>query len=663
MSTEPYNDYADKDKRILAALLPYARQTPRKGLTEVKVDYATRNTSVCFLMLPEWSVAMAPYNVARLVGLTRNAGYKTHAFDLNVAAFQDSKNWGLDYDPWYDPYMFKWTHADAYQGEIKNNLDPLIMKYVDKVVELNPTVVGFSVYECNKMAVTTMAQELKKRLPNLMIMIGGPSANRSNTFFDFHVDYLVAGEGEELLLHVLGEIESGVRHKDTQFLSQAIDQRISLDELPLPDYSDFDFNQYKFPNGVTMEFSRGCIVKCTFCDETHFWKYRDRQAMRVLDEVRGLYDRGINNFWFLDSLVNGNLKELRGFAKGVIASEMKINWTGWARCDGRMDLDFYKDLAAAGCTNFGYGVESGSNKVLRDMDKGITNDEIERNFRDSKTVGMTGTVMLIFGFPTEEPIDFLHTMTLLWRIRNYNVSFVASGLGCFVAEDNLLGQNRPKYNISPVQYLGTWITNDFKNSKIHRLIRIKTFNIFLNNFVLEDNVPLTVRKLESHYKINFKSTTLANDYNYEDIDFNICKPNISAFADSVVNEVWASLYIMYKTRGAFETEIIFDPEMDTKEFSSSLGDNFSAKIKFSIDENGNWESDCDYAFQQPERPWEYHNIHPKKETNSYKRIIMLSDPTREPVLTWNEQGAISNEFNDTQDLSFKYHYIGNGKWD
>jgi len=41
----------------------------------------------------------------------------------------------------------------------------------------------------------------------------------------------------------------------------------------------------------------------------------------------------------------------------------------------------------------------------------------------------------------------------------------------------------------------------------------------------------------------------------------------------------------------------------------------------------------------------------------------LSDPTREPVLTWNEQGAISNEFNDTQDLSFKYHYIGNGKWD
>ena len=150
---------------------------------------------------------------------------------------------------------------------------------------------------------------------------------------------------------------------------------------------------------------------------------------------------------------------------------------------------------------------------------------------------------------------------------------------------------------------------------------------------------------------------------YEDIDFNICKPNISAFADSVVNEVWASLYIMYKTRGAFETEIIFDPEMDTKEFSSSLGDNFSAKIKFSIDENGNWESDCDYAFQQPERPWEYHNIHPKKETNSYKRIIMLSDPTREPVLTWNEQGAISNEFNDTQDLSFKYHYIGNGKWD
>ena len=61
---------------------------------------------------------------------------------------------------------------------------------------------------------------------------------------------------------------------------------------------------------------------------------------------------------------------------------------------------------------------------------------------------------------------------------------------------------------------------------------------------------------------------------------------------------------MYKTRGAYETEIIFDPEMDTREFSSSLGDNFSALIKFKIDDNGNWEADFDYSFQQPERPWE-----------------------------------------------------------
>ena len=64
-------------------------------------------------------------------------------------------------------------------------------------------------------------------------------------------------------------------------------------------------------------------------------------------------------------------------------------------------------------------------------------DEIEQNFKDSHSVGIDNVLMLIFGFPTEEPIDVYDTMTMLWRIRFNGIRYISTGIGCFVAEDNI----------------------------------------------------------------------------------------------------------------------------------------------------------------------------------------------------------------------------------
>ena len=79
-------------------------------------------------------------------------------------------------------------------------------------------------------------------------------------------------------------------------------------------------DKYTFPNGALIAISRGCIAKCTFCEETHYYKYRQRTAVSTLDEVRHMYyTYGTNVFYFVDSLVNGNPNELRAFAEGVKA--------------------------------------------------------------------------------------------------------------------------------------------------------------------------------------------------------------------------------------------------------------------------------------------------------------------------------------------------------
>lgn len=668
--TEPiFNDYDGKDQRILDALMPYARKTKRANLTDVEINYASRKSSICFLMLPEWAISMVPYNIARLAAITKNAGYQTYAYDLNIAAYKASRDnaWaGIDFDPWDNVYNTRWMIENEYITHIHPHLKVVMDEYIDKIVELNPTVIGFTVYDCNLRPIQYMVKRFRELLPSSLIALGGPSCHRGKQWFGFDPDYIVSGEGEELVLAMLEEIESGVRPTETRLLQQDINQRINLDELPPPDYSYFDFNDYQLPNGVNMEFSRGCIAKCTFCDETHFWKFRDRAGENVLDEVKKLYDKGITNLWFLDSLVNGSIKQLRGFCKGVIASDMKIKWAGWARCDGRMDLDYYKDLAEAGCDHLSYGVESGSNKVLKDMAKGIVNTEIEQNFNDSKTVGVGSIVMLIFGFPTEEPIDVYDTMNMMWRIRSTGIRYVATGIGCFVAEDNILGQNKEKFNISPLEYGNTykmWITKDFKNSKLHRLIRVKTFNILLNNMPTGTNYNLTVRRnLNEDYTLTTGSSEV-KEVDYEVFDFNICKPNINPFADSLVNEVWPLLRMLYRTRGAYKIEIKFDNQKDTREFSMFLGDDLNANIKFEIDDEGNWDADFDFKYIQHADAWKY-NRYEQKQTNALKRIIILSGKENEPLWSIDNKTGddMAEEFNKTLDFSFDYKFKESGKW-
>ena len=86
----------------------------------------------------------------------------------------------------------------------------------------------------------------------------------------------------------------------------------------------------------------------------------------------------------IDSLINGNVKELRAFALALTAKNTKMRWTGYARCDGRMDDDYFKDIAEGGCIMLNFGCESGSQKVLDDMAKGVTIKEMEDQLTKKK---------------------------------------------------------------------------------------------------------------------------------------------------------------------------------------------------------------------------------------------------------------------------------------
>ena len=127
----------------------------------------------------------------------------------------------------------------------------------------------------------------------------------------------------------------------------------------------YNLSLYEYPNGTSIETSRGCLAKCTFCAETHFWKFRSTTAERTVEQMQTQIDKyGVERFWFVDSLANGNFKEFKRLIELLKEGNYNIKWNSYARNDGRMDLQMFKDIKATGCTTLSFGVESGSQKLV-----------------------------------------------------------------------------------------------------------------------------------------------------------------------------------------------------------------------------------------------------------------------------------------------------------
>jgi len=588
----PYEEGNDKHITTLKAIAQYAKPVEQRNTTTVVIQQAERKTKLMLVLLPQWAAEFPPFNLCRLSAVSRQAGYASKVLDANIKSFRfyekeiKSK---LDYKLWDPTTIWRWC-GDNYQ-EIHQYLEPYLKTVLDEIVDYNPTLVGFSVYQMNEEPTKWMIQELKKKLPTVKIAVGGPNVQKGFFVKEEYYDYVVNGEGEEAILKILDEIEHSIEHPEQQYIVQPEDQRLNLNKFPMPDYSNIDFNLYRIPNGVTTELSRGCIAKCTFCEETHFWKYRQRMAIDALEEVDYLYhEKGTRVFWFIDSLVNGNLKELRAFAKGVIAKGLDIKWTGYARCDGRMDLEYMKDLADSGCVYLNYGCESGSQKVLDDMAKGVTIAEMEQNFRDGKTVGIEAATNWIVAFPTESYQDYADTMTFLWRNRDMNIRNMSTGIGFGQGPETITGQNPDKFNLSYHKYLGHWITKDFRLGGTHTLMRVKCISIYLDQIIGSKKITYPVRPnlKKYHYDIIYDNEQ-DREVSYEQFDYNIIKTTINPYADGLVNEIWPLLRTLWRAKGGYRFNLRFSPDLDSAEFGNQYGSGtYHADFKFEITEDGKW---------------------------------------------------------------------------
>jgi hypothetical protein len=273
-----------------------------------------------------------------------------------------------------------------------------------------------------------------------------------------------------------------------------------------------------------------------------------------------------------------------------------------------MDVEYYKDLAASGCMALNYGIESGSQRVLDAMRKNVTIAEVEKNLRDGASVHIGAQTNWMLCYLNEESVDFAKTMTLAWRIQNCNLTSMARGtmnIGPGRVQDD-----PDFYNVHPKYFCMGWATKDLGNTKIHRLIRFKSFNIFIEqmpgfHFDGDKNSRLS-KTYDVKFETNISVIGQYLDIPYEEFDYEIIKDATldCVFLKTVVNEVWPLIRTLWRSRAkkAMEMTVTFDPEWDLNEYGNRLADQFAATYNFKINNDGQWTANCVVKFTCPDNP-------------------------------------------------------------
>jgi hypothetical protein len=646
----------DKDTWIAQNLIPKnteinTTRRPRNNVKSVDVFTATRKTKFTLCVLGSWAIYMPPYNLARLSSLIREAGYLTKVYDFNVESHYALKEANPDLEDAWNGANYWWWQAPEYYKRIHPTYEPILQEYLKILLEDDIDIIGFSCYYTNIEATKWMVNEVRKAKPNITIVLGGPECHEGYFRMPKNIDYYFIGESEQNILDFLNNWEQGIKPEKPAIGGLYSDTRIDIDSLPYPDYSDFDLTRYWGKNSICAEISRGCVAKCSYCTEVYYWKFRDRGALTVVDELEYQVKKyNISFVSFVDSLMNGNLKEFKKFCEELVKRNLGITWWGYARADGRMDLEFYQIMAAAGCQGFNYGIESGSDKVLKAVNKKNTVAEINQNLIDSAKVGMKVSACWVIGAPGEDIQAFNHSFNMLWNHRS-RIMAVSPGIG--------LGDNygsayddREKYNINPRNkpWLGGWYTLDLTNTKLHRFIRSKLMHIWLK--ICKDyggtltNVHAAQGDITNHYRLQFDSEMLRDHVEYEDFDYSIIKSGLGDFADSVMNEVFGFFRMLWRARGGFEMTLNFNEALDHRDFISAIvptTHSYTADCYFKIDDEGNFYTKNSFKFVNTHKDvvdmdgFEYvHEIHDKwaeaKKSLVKKTFFIQSTPEERLIL-------------------------------
>jgi anaerobic magnesium-protoporphyrin IX monomethyl ester cyclase len=329
-------------------------------------------------------------------------------------------------------YIGALLKENQYDVEILNwhDINKMPHKIEETLREKKPDVIGFSIVHANRWGGIDIAQIAKRILPDVKIVFGGIGAtflwNQLLKHFR-EVDYAVLGEGEYSFLHLIQCIENenfeeinkikGVAFRKGKEVKKTGDPEViqDLDRLPMPS-KYFEFQH--------LTSSRGCPANCTFCGSPQFWghKVRFHSPEYFLEQLERLYRKGITFFYISDDTFTMRKDRVIEICKKIIEKNLKITWFAISRVN-YVDEEMLYWMRKAGCIQISYGVESGSEKIRKALNKNIKTGDINKAFALTTKYGILARAYFIYGSPGESWETIKETMDLIHDIKPLGTIF------------------------------------------------------------------------------------------------------------------------------------------------------------------------------------------------------------------------------------------------
>jgi len=328
-------------------------------------------------------------------------------------------------------------HDVTFIDAMTNNIDDAALEARLRALP-TPDLIGCtsitpSIYQ----AEATLA--LAKRIhPTAVTVLGGIHATfmyRQVLAEAPHIDCIVRGEGEEVLVNLVRSVEAGIfaadratlkgiayRDGDRIVATPAHAPIADLDALA-PDWSILEWHKYTYiPLGVRVaipNFARGCPFTCTFCSQWKFWRtYRTRTPKNFVDEVERLVrDHNVGFFILADEEPTINRQKFIALCQELIDRKLPVTWAINTRVtDILRDEDMLPFYRKAGLVHISLGTEASAQLQLERFRKETTIAENKKAIRLIREAGMVAEAQFIIGLENETPesIEDTYRWALDW---------------------------------------------------------------------------------------------------------------------------------------------------------------------------------------------------------------------------------------------------------
>lgn len=412
------------------------------------------------------------------------------------------------------------------------NINQVIIK---KALELKPDLIGFSVYTGNYRWSAEIAKGIKE-LSDVPIVFGGchASAVADKILDNSFIDFVIVGEGEHAIIDLLENLPQGkskeklrsipnlcFKENNKLHMSPPRPYIKDLDTLPYPDKRlFFDQEPVLESNPYLIMTSRGCPYNCTYCSNNMYralynfesQHVRRRSPENVINELKIAKKSGkVKQIYFIDDVFTVNKLWLEDFIERYI-NEINLPFFCYAY-PSTINRDIASLLKKGGCTLLGMGIQSGSERIRRDIfHRRNTNDMIIKAMSILKDFDLNVSMDHIFGAPSETEQDLEQSYNLYRQLKpnliltfwlNYyprtQIIEKAKSLGLITdkeineIEDGVIGYthhfgsvktDRDLFTCYEFLFeLCTLIHNDAVNTFFSKIVRVVPFKKQLSNII------------------------------------------------------------------------------------------------------------------------------------------------------------------------------------